>query len=371
MKMNQNVVVSRLDGTLMPSRITKLYGFKTNQQVEIPDAGTGEVIAVAGIESIRVGETITEPTSPIPLPAIPVDPPTISINFLPNDSPFSGQEGDYVTSRHIKERLERELLSDVALQVEALPDSPGFKVSGRGELHLSILIEKMRREGYEFAVSQPKVIFRTENGKKMEPFEELTIDVDEEYMGAVIEALGIRKGTVIEMHQSHGRAHLKYKIPTRGLLGYQSQFMMDTRGMGVMNYVFAEYSAYAGEIRQRKNGVLISMENGETVAYALFSLQERGTLFLGAGERIYEGQLIGENAREDDMTVNPAKAKKLTNIRSAGADEAIVLTPPRKMTLEQCIAFINDDELVEVTPKSIRLRKIFLKETERKRSGRN
>jgi GTP-binding protein len=309
------------------------------------------------MDDVTVGVTFTDPLNPQPLPLIEIDPPTLSMNFVPNDSPFAGREGKYVTSRHIEERLDRETLADVALHVEPLTDAIGYKVSGRGELHLSILIEKMRREGYEFQVTTPQVIMKEENGKQLEPYEELTIDVDEQYQGVVIEKLGKLKGQMLEMRNENNMAKMIYKIPTRGLLGFRSQFMTDTKGMGIMNYVFAEYGPYAGEITNRINGVLIVKEPCTTVAYALFNLQERGRLFLGPGIDVYTGQIIGENTRPADMVVNPAKGKKLTNMRASGSDEAVILTPPRLMSLEDCIAYINDDELVEVTPSSIRLRK--------------
>jgi GTP-binding protein len=280
------------------------------------------------------------------------------MNFIPNDSPFAGQEGRYVTNRHLQERLTRETVSDVALKVEPLADRPGFKVSGRGELHLSILIEKMRRENFELQVTRPQVIMREEGGALLEPYEELTIDVDEEFQGTVIEKLGRLKGQMLEMNQTGGLTRLVYKIPTRGLLGFRSEFLTDTKGMGIMNYVFAEYSPHAGEIINRINGALAAKENCTTVAYALFNLQERGRLFLDPGEKVYTGQIIGEHCRSGDLVVNPAKGKKLTNMRASGSDENVVLTPPVKMSLEECLGFINDDELVEVTPKSIRLRKM-------------
>ncbi|OGI07505.1 MAG: GTP-binding protein TypA [Candidatus Margulisbacteria bacterium GWF2_35_9] len=365
-KINQDVVIAQEKRIISSSRITKLYKFKSNQQVEIPSASSGDIIAIAGIPDIKVGETITDPLNPIPLPYTPVDPPTISMNFLPNDSPFAGKEGTFVTSRHLKERLERELLSDVALQVAPLSTETGYKVSGRGELHLSILIEKMRREGYEFQVSKPSVIYKLEHGKKLEPYEELTIDVHEEHMGKVIESLGIRKGQLQEISQDNNMSRLKYLIPTRGLLGYYSQFMTETKGLGTLSYIFNAYGPFSGEIKSRKTGVLISKETCTTVAYALFNLQERGTLFMGPGENIYGGQIIGECARETDMVVNPSKGKKLTNVRASGTDEAVTLTPYRSLSLEQYIAYISDDELIELTPKSIRMRKIHLSENDRK-----
>ncbi|MBU0480649.1 MAG: translational GTPase TypA [Proteobacteria bacterium] len=357
LRINENIVCARRDGTLSPVRITKIFRFESDQKVPVNKAETGEIVAVAGLEDITVGVTFTDPENPMPLPLIEIDPPTISMNFIPNDSPFAGREGKYVTSRHLHDRLQREILADVALRVEPLTDSTGYRVSGRGELHLSILIEKMRRENFEFQVTRPQVIMKVENGRTLEPYEELTIDVDDEFKGAVIEKLGKLKGQMLEMDMERSMVRLVYKIPTRGLLGFRSQFMTDTKGMGMMNYVFDQYGPHAGEIVNRVNGALIVMEECTTVAYALFNLQDRGRLFLGAGEKVYKGQIIGENARKEDMVVNPAKGKKLTNMRASGSDENVVLTPPVNMSLEDCIAYINDDELVEVTPKSIRLRK--------------
>lgn len=366
---NQEVAIAFGDNIKAKKRISKIYKFESNKQVEAKSAQVGEIIAVAGLEDVKVGETLTDPINPNPLPGIEIDPPTLSMLFLPNDSPFAGREGKFVTSRHIRERLFKELLSDVALQVEDCADSIGYKVSGRGELHLSVLIEKMRREGYEFQVSSPEVIYKIENGKKLEPYEELTIDVDEENMGKVIENLGRRKGQLIEMSQEQGMNRLKYKIPTRGLLGYLSEFMTETKGMGIMNSIFLEYGPYVGELKTRSKGVAIAKETCTTVAYALWNLQERIKMFMGPGIDVYGGQIIGENAREGDLVVNPAKAKKLTNMRASGTDEAVVLIPHLNMSLEQSIAYIDDTELVEITPKSIRLRKKILNEIERKRIG--
>jgi GTP-binding protein len=367
LNINKDVVVARRDGTLAPARITKIYTYEGSEKKETEIAGVGEIAAVAGMDDITVGETLTDPVTPIPLPPMEIDPPTISMNFVPNDSPFSGREGTFVTSRHLRERLYRETLSDIALVVEDLPDAAGYKVSGRGELHLSILIEKMRREGYEFQVTRPQVIVKEVNGKVLEPYEELIVDIEEDYIGGVLGNLGTRKGQMLEMHQENGMARLKYKIPTRGLLGFKSEFMTDTKGTGIMNYIFLEYDEYAGELKNRKNGVLIAMEKGVTAGYALFNLQDRGKLFLGTSEPVYGGQVIGEHSRENDLVVNPSKGKKLTNMRAAGSDENIILTPPVIMSLEQAIAYINDDELVEVTPKAIRLRKAVLDELQRKR----
>jgi GTP-binding protein len=368
LQMERPVVVAREGREPYQARITKIYRFKGTQKIETEQADVGEVVAVAGMESITIGETLTDPSNPSPLPGIEVDPPTVAMNFVPNDSPFYGREGRFVTSRHLRDRLLRETLSDVALVVEDLEESSGFRVSGRGELHLSILIEKMRREGYEFQVTRPQVLFREEDGVRLEPYEELTVDVDENYMGRVIENLGARKGLLLEMKQENGMARLRYKIPTRGLLGFRSEFLTETRGMGVMNYVFFCFDRYAGEIRNRTKGVLIAMQQCTTVAYALFNLQERGRLFMGPGEKVYEGQIIGEHSRETDLVVNPAKGKKLTNMRASGSDDAVILTPYIEMSLEECISYINDDELVEITPVSIRLRKQILADLERRRA---
>lgn len=357
LNINKNIVVAKRDGVLVPARITKLFRFECDRKVATDTAGVGEIVAVAGMEDIMVGETYTDPEQPVPLPQIKIDPPTLSMNFIPNNSPFAGTEGRFVTSRHLEKRLSHETLVDVALKVEPLDVGMGFRVSGRGELHLSILIEKMRREGYEFQVTRPQVITRKEGGKLLEPFEELTIDVAEEFQGVVIERLGSLKGQMLDMQHREDMVRLVYRIPTRGLLGFRADFMTDTKGMGVMNYVFAEYGPHAGEIKNRVNGVLVAKENCTTVAYALFNLQDRGRLFLGPGIKMYKGQIVGEHCRSGDLVVNPAKGKKLTNMRASGSDEKVLLTPPVRMSLEDCIAYINDDELVEITPKSIRLRK--------------
>ena len=354
---NDSIVVARRDGSINPVRINKIFGFTGDQQVSQESAFTGDIVAVAGMEDVTVGVTFTDPADPRPLPLIEIDPPTISMHFIPNDSPFAGLDGKFVTSRHLEERLNRETLADVALQVEALTDAVGFQVSGRGELHLSILIEKMRREGYEFQVTRPHVIMREEDGKTIEPYEELTVDVDEQYQGVVIEKLGKLKGVLTDMKVENEMSRMIFKVPTRGLLGYRSEFMTDTHGMGVMNYVFAEWGPYAGDLQNRQNGAMIVMENCTSVAFALFNLQERGTLFIRPGEDLYKGQIIGENCRPADLVVNPAKGKKLTNMRASGSDDAVILTPPLDMSLEDCISYINDDELLEITPKNIRLRK--------------
>jgi GTP-binding protein len=357
MRLNQPIVVARRDGTIKPVRISKIFRFECDAKIAVEEAGVGEIVAVAGMEDVTVGVTFTDPENPRPLPLVTIDPPTISMNFIPNDSPFAGKEGKYVTSRHINDRLQREILADVALHCEPLEDAVGFKVSGRGELHLSILIEKMRREGYELQVTRPQVILKDVDGKVFEPYEKLTVDVDELYQGPVIEKLGKQKGQLEEMSSANGMVRMVFNIPTRGLLGYRSQFMTDTKGMGMMSYVFSEYGPYAGDIINRVSGVLLVKEPCTAVAFALFNLQERGKLFIHPGAPLYPGQIIGEHSRSTDLVVNPAKGKKLTNMRASGTDDAVILTPPVSMSLEECIAYINDDELVEVTPASIRLRK--------------
>ena len=359
MNINKEISVALRNGSVVPARVTKIYRFVGNEKKPIDVAGVGEVVAVAGMEDVTVGMTFTDPKNPTPLAPMKIDPPTLSMNFIPNDSPFAGTEGHFVTSNHLFERLHRETLTDVALHVEEIQNEVGMKVSGRGELHLSILIERMRREGYEFQVTRSQVIMKERDGRLLEPFEELTVDVDEQYMGVVIEKLGQRKGKILHMNQENGMARLVYRIPTRGLLGYRSEFMTDTRGMGIMNYMFMDFGVFVGEIQNRRNGVLIVKEPCSTVAYALFNLQERGRLFYGPGEKVYHGQIIGEHCRYNDLVVNPGKMKKLSNMRAAGSDENIVLTTPTLLSLENCISYINDDELVEITPKAIRLRKRY------------
>ncbi len=357
LNINKNIAVAKRDGTLVPARISKVYRFEGNCKVPTDIAGVGEIVAVAGMDDVTLGVTYTDPDDPRPLPPMEIDPATISANFLPNNSPFAGTEGKFSTSKHLTERLKREALSDPSLVVEELEDGRGFKVSGRGELHLSILIEKMRREGYEFEVTGPRVIMKKIDGKLMEPYEELTIDVNSDYMGAVIEKLGKRKGKLVKMDQNNNMVRLTYRIPTRGLLGFRSEFLTDTKGTGIMNHIFLEYGPFAGDITTRNKGVMIVKETCTTVAYALFNLQDRGKLFYGPGVKVYAGQIIGEHCRPQDMVVNPAKGKKLTNMRASGSDENVILTPPTQMSLEECISYINDDELMEVTPKNIRLRK--------------
>jgi GTP-binding protein len=353
-------------------RVTKLYGFEGLERVELPQASAGEIVCLAGLEGVEIGLTITDVEHPERLEGIAVEEPTISVDFLVNNSPFAGRDGKFVTSRQIKERLEKELERNVALRVEDTEATDTWTVSGRGELHLSILMETMRREGYEFQVSRPRVITHVgPNGERLEPYEELAIDVPDEFMGTVIEKLGPRKAEMLEMkNPGQGLVRLLYKIPARGLFGYRSEFLTDTRGNGIIHHRFLEYGKWAGALEGRGRGVLVSMEHGVIVAFALGNLQDRSTLFVGPGDEVYEGMVVGENSRPGDMDVNPTKEKKLTNMRSKSADDAISLEPPRVLTLEGALEYIEDDELIEVTPKSIRLRKRSLLATDRKRSSR-
>ncbi|MBU0630628.1 MAG: translational GTPase TypA [Candidatus Margulisbacteria bacterium] len=363
-----NIVVCKRDGSVKPGKITKLHIFDGLKQVEVNEADCGDIVSVAGMPDITIGETITVAEDPRPLPLLVIDEPTLTMEFIVNNSPFAGREGKFVTTRQIKERLERELETNVGLRLEPLENGEGFTVSGRGELHLSILLEEMRRENYEVQVSQPKVIFKTINNEKMEPMEQTIIQVPEQFAGTVIEKLGQRRGEMLDMSNKNGTITLTYMIPTRGLLGFRAEFIMDTKGEGILNHAFAKYERFKGEIAQRQNGVLISGNTGKTASYALDNLQQRARLFVKPGIEVYEGMIVGENSRAMDMTVNPCKEKKQTNIRAASADEAIRLTPPIILTLEQALEFIDDDELVEITPKNIRLRKKFLTENERDRN---
>jgi GTP-binding protein len=355
------------------ARVTKLYGFEGLERIEIQQAIAGEIVSLAGFEHVEIGLTLTDPEHQERLEGIAVEEPTISVDFLVNNSPFAGQDGKFVTSRQIKERLEKELERNVALRVEETDSTDTWTVSGRGELHLSILMETMRREGYEFQVSRPRVITHIgEKGEKLEPYEELAIDVPEEFMGTVIEKLGPRKAQMIEMkNPGQGLVRIVYKIPARGLFGYRSEFLTDTRGTGLMHHRFLEYGPWAGHLAGRLRGVLVSMEQGTIIAFALGNLQDRSTLFVAPGAEVYEGMIVGENSRPGDMDVNPTKEKKLTNMRSKSADDAIQLEPPRLLTLEGALEYIEDDELIEVTPSSIRLRKRMLKMSDRKRTNRD
>jgi GTP-binding protein len=353
-------------------RVQKVLASQGLRRFEISEGTAGDIVAITGMEELGVGDTITDLQNPTVLPLLAIDEPTISMQFISNDGPFVGQEGKYVTSRNLRERLYKELKSNVALRVEDTDQPNIFKVSGRGELHLSVLIETMRREGFELCVSQPEVIFRVVDGQKLEPYEEVIIDVDEQYAGAVIEKLGGRGGRMVEMSPPEGgRVRMEYLCPSRGLIGYRSEFMTDTRGTGVLNHNFKEYGEYAGTMKGRTNGVLIAQENGETNTYGLFYLQERGALFLGPGIKVYGGQIVGLHSRDNDLIVNPSKAKKLTNIRTTAADEKLFLTPAKVFSLEEALEFINDDELVEVTPKAIRLRKRLLDHNARKRNEKS
>ena len=354
------------------ARILQVLGFKGLERVEVPEARAGDIIAVTGIEGIRISDTLCDPKEVEALPRLTVDEPTVSMTFQVNDSPFAGQDGKFVTSRQIRERLQKELIHNVALRVEDTGDPSAFLVSGRGELHLSILIENMRREGYELCVGRPRVIYKHIEGEYHEPYEQLSVDVEEIHQGGVMEKLGSRRGDLTNMTpDGRGRVRLEYSIPARGLIGFRTEFMTLTSGTGLMYHTFDSYRpAKQGTIGQRVNGVLIAMEAGQALGYALFNLQERGRLFIGHGEQVYEGMIIGIHSRDNDLVVNPLKGKKLTNVRAAGSDENIILTPPIRMDLEQALEFIDDDELVEVTPKSIRLRKKLLKEHDRKRASR-
>ncbi|HZN24811.1 MAG TPA: translational GTPase TypA [Burkholderiales bacterium] len=365
--------VTVLNGNRPPvnAKVNQVLTFEGLQRVLTEEAQAGDIVLVNGIEEVGIGVTLADPEHPEALPLLKVDEPTLTMNFQVNTSPFAGREGKFVTSRQLRERLLRETMSNVALRVEDTADPDVFLVSGRGELHLGILLENMRREGYELAVSRPRVVIREVNGVRCEPFEMLAVDVEEEHQGAVMEALGARRGDLMDMQSDgKGRVRLDYRIPARGLIGIQSDFLTMTRGTGIMSHVFDDYGPMKADIAERRNGVLISAENGEAVAYALWKLQERGRMFVNPGEPLYEGMVIGIHSRDNDLVVNPVKTKQLTNIRAAGKDEAIMLTPPIRHTLESAIEFIADDELVEITPKSIRIRKRLLQEHERKRASR-
>ena len=366
-KKNQNVALVRQDGTKSNYRITAVFGYNGLKREEVEEAGLGDIIAVSGVLDANIGETIADAQNPEALPFVKIDEPTLSMNFMVNDSPFAGKEGEFVTSRHLRDRLMKELETNVSLRVkEITPDC--FEVSGRGELHLSVLIETMRREGFELQVSKPSVIFKEENGKKVEPIEHLTIDVPEEFMGAVMEKMGPRKGEMVNMTSAvNGYTRLEFSIPARGLIGFRNEFMTDTKGNGIMNHVFEGYAPYKGEIDSRSRGSIVSFEQGDAIAYGLFNAQERGRLFITPGTPVYQGMVVGECSRAEDLDINVCKGKKLTNTRASGSDDAVKLVPVTPMTLEQSIEFIGNDELVEVTPESIRIRKRYLDAAERKR----
>ncbi|MFN3211048.1 MAG: EF-Tu/IF-2/RF-3 family GTPase, partial [Roseovarius sp.] len=364
--------LSRTGARVEQFRVSKILAFRGLSRQPIDVAEAGDIVTVAGMASATVADTLCDPSVDTPIPAQPIDPPTISVTFGINDSPLAGRDGTKVQSRVIRERLMREAESNVAIRVTDTPGGEAFEVAGRGELQMGVLIENMRREGFELSISRPQVLMREENGQMLEPIEEVTIDVDDEYTGAVIEKLtGTRRGDLVEMRQAgSGKTRIIAHVPSRGLIGYHGEFLTDTRGTGVLNRVFHDWAPHKGTIPGRRAGVLISMENGTSVAYALFNLEDRGKMFIGAQENVYEGMIIGEHSRDNDLEVNPLKGKKLTNVRASGKDDAVVLTTPVRMSLEEAIAYIDIDELVEVTPKSVRLRKRFLDPHERKRQAR-
>lgn len=367
-KPGQVVAIMNEDKQIGQGRINQLLGFKGLERIPLQEAEAGDIVTVSGLEDIGIGVTIADREQPQGLPILSVDEPTLTMDFMVNTSPLAGTEGKFVTSRQIRERLQKELLTNVALRVEDTADADVFRVSGRGELHLTILIENMRREGYELAVGKPRVVFREIDGVKCEPYENLTVDVEDNTQGAVMEELGRRRGELTNMESDgKGRTRLEYRIPARGLIGFQGEFMTMTRGQGLMSHVFDNYAPVKAEIPGRRNGVLVSQEQGDAVAYALWNLEDRGRMFINPGEKIYEGMIIGIHSRDNDLVVNPLKGKKLTNVRASGTDEAVRLTPPVLMSLEAAVEFIDDDELVEITPQTIRLRKRYLSEQERRK----
>ena len=373
LKAGQSVMIMNgPDDTPKPAKINQIMQFEGLDKKIVESAQAGDIVLVNGIEELNIGTTITDPAHPEALPMLSVDEPTLTMSFIVNTSPLAGREGKFVTSRQIRERLERELKSNVAMRLRPTADETCWEVCGRGELHLTILLENMRREGYELAVGRPRVLFKEVDGVKLEPYELLTVDVEEEHQGAVMEELGRRKGDLTDMQpDGKGRVRLEYRIPARGLIGFQSLFMTMCRGTGIMSHVYDEYGPIKqGDVGERRSGAIISQDDGAAVAYALWKIQERGRLFVNPGDALYEGMIIGEHSRENDIVVNPIKGKQLTNIRASGTDEAIRLVPPVRLTLESAVEFINDDELVEITPKSIRLRKRWLKEFERRRASR-
>ncbi|WP_228840140.1 translational GTPase TypA, partial [Neisseria meningitidis] len=367
-KPGQVVAVMNHEQQIAQGRINQLLGFKGLERVPLEEAEAGDIVIISGIEDIGIGVTITDKENPKGLPMLSVDEPTLTMDFMVNTSPLAGTEGKFVTSRQIRDRLQKELLTNVALRVEDTADADVFRVSGRGELHLTILLENMRREGYELAVGKPRVVYRDIDGQKCEPYENLTVDVPDDNQGAVMEELGRRRGELTNMESDgNGRTRLEYHIPARGLIGFQGEFMTLTRGVGLMSHVFDDYAPVKPDMPGRHNGVLVSQEQGEAVAYALWNLEDRGRMFVSPNDKIYEGMIIGIHSRDNDLVVNPLKGKKLTNVRASGTDEAVRLTTPIKLTLEGAVEFIDDDELVEITPQSIRLRKRYLSELERRR----
>ncbi len=367
---NQNVVVISGDHETK-AKVGKVYVYQGLKRVEVDEAGMGEIVALTGLGDVSIGYTVADAENPEALPTINIDEPTLSMTFGVNTSPFAGREGQFVTSRHLRDRLFKEIETNVAMHVEETDSADVFKVSGRGELHLSILIEQMRREGYDLQVGKPEVVYKTINGQKCEPMENLTVEVPQEYMGAVMEALGTRKAELSNMTELSGYIRMEFFIPARGLIGFRSELLTSTKGNGIMNHIFHGYVPYKGDMTGRSHGSLVAFEQGETTGYGIFSLQDRGTMFISPGQQVYEGMIVGENSRDIDMDINPCKKKNVTNMRTSASDEAIRLTPPRILSLEQALEYINDDELVEVTPENIRLRKAILDRTARGRAAKN
>lgn len=371
-KPGQSVTVMNGDTQVGQGRINQVFGFRGLERIEVKEAEAGDIVIISGLDDIGIGVTVTDKENPVGMPILGVDEPTLTMDFMVNSSPLAGTEGKFVTSRQIRDRLTKELLVNVALRVEDTQDADVFRVSGRGELHLTILLENMRREGFEMAVGKPRVVYREIDGQKCEPYEILTVDLEDDTQGTVMEELGRRRGELQNMESDgNGRTRLEYKIPARGLIGFQSEFLTMTRGTGLMAHIFDEYAPVKADMPSRRNGVLISAEHGEAVAYALWKLQDRGRMFSVPGDKLYEGMVIGIHSRENDLIVNPVKGKQLTNVRSSGTDEAVRLVPAVQITLESAVEFIDDDELVELTPKSIRIRKRFLLEHERKRASKD
>ena len=370
-KPGMSVVVMNHEEQVASGRINQVLGFQGLDRVPVEEAEAGDIIIISGLDDIGIGVTVCDKDTPIGLPVLPVDEPTLNMDFMVNASPLAGTEGKFVTTRQIRDRLAKELLVNVALRVDETGEADVFRVSGRGELHLTILLENMRREGFELAVGKPRVVYKEINGEKCEPYENLTIDLEDDTQGAVMEEIGRRRGELTNMESDgNGRTRLEYHIPARGLIGFQSDFMTMTRGTGLMSHVFDDYGPVKADLPGRHNGVLVSQDNGEAVAYALWKLEDRGRMFVSPGDKLYEGMIIGIHSRDNDLVVNPIKGKQLTNVRSSGTDEAVRLTTPIKLTLESAVEFIDDDELVEITPKSIRIRKRFLQEHERKKASR-
>ena len=371
LKRNQDVMLIKRDGKQVRGKVSVLYGYEGLKRVEIQEAFSGDIISVAGLDNIDIGETIADFNEPVALPVIDIDEPTLAMTFMVNDSPFAGKEGKFVTSRNIWDRLQKELQTNVSMRVEATESPDAFVVKGRGELQLSILLENMRREGFEIQVSKPRVLLKDIDGEKYEPIELAMVDVDEAFVGVVIEKMGIRKGEMITMTPgTDGYTRLEFKVPARGLIGFRNEFLTDTKGTGILNHSFYDFELYKGAIPTRAKGVLISLEQGTTVAYALGGLQDRGVLFVDPGVAVYEGMIVGEHNRDNDLVVNVCKTKKLTNMRASGSDDAIKLATPRRYTLEQALDYIADDELVEITPTNIRIRKKFLKENDRRKNSK-